>query len=135
MLVHCDRHDCGYPKDSRIDASTTAFPIGDDDTKSVVSVEKQIKRALGRVSAQCIGITAQGERCTRRTGGQKVQNCTKTIDEIVKPGVYLDDAYLDGLLKVLETNVYCHIQIDNRPLENVALWKSSMPCLRLPSWT
>jgi hypothetical protein len=65
-----------------------------------------------------------------RIGGQKVQNCTKTIDEIVKPQVYLDDAHLDGLLKVLETNMYCHIHIDSRPLKNVALWKSSIMEIR-----
>jgi hypothetical protein len=129
MLVHCNCHDCGDPKVSRIDDWTTAFPIGDDDTKLVVSVEKQIKRALGQLSTQCIGETVQ-QRCKLRIGGQKVQNCTKTIDEIVKPEVLLDDAYLDSLLEVLETNMYCHIHIDKRPLKNVALWKSSIVEIR-----
>jgi T5orf172 domain len=126
MLVHCDWHDYGSFKDSQIEAWTTVFPIRDDDTKPVMSVERQIKKALDRVSAQCIGITVQGERCEQRIGGQKVQNCTKTINEIVKPEVYLDDAYLDVLLKVLKANMYCHIHINKRPLENVASWKSSI---------
>lgn len=126
MLVHCYQHDCGYPKDSRIDAWTAAFPVVGNDTKLVVSVEKQIKKALGRVSAQCIGITLKGKRCNWGIGGQKVQNCTKTIDEMVKPEVYLDDAYLDGLLKVLETNMYCHVHMNKQRLKKVALWKSSI---------
>ena len=46
MLVHCHQHDSRYPKDSRIDAWTTVFPPGDNDTKPVVLVEKQIKRAF-----------------------------------------------------------------------------------------
>lgn len=130
MLVHCYQHDCGDPKDSRIDAWTTAFPVGDDNTKPVVSVEKQIKKALGRVSAQCIGITPKDKRCNWGIGGRKVQNCTKMIDEIVKPEVYLDDAYLDRLLKVLETNMYCHVHMNKQPFKKVALWKSSIMEIR-----
>lgn len=47
-------------------------------------------------------------------GGQRVQNCSKTIDEIIKPEVYLDDAYLDGFLEILEANMYCDHHINRR---------------------
>ncbi|KAI4262947.1 MAG: hypothetical protein L6R42_001883 [Xanthoria sp. 1 TBL-2021] len=130
MLVHCHHHDHGYPKDLRIDAWTTAFPVIDDDTKLVVSVQKQIKKALGPVSTLCIGVTLKGIRCKQKVGGQKVQNCTKRIDEIVKPEVYSQDAYLDGLLKDLETNMYCHLHMNKQPLKNVASWKSSITEIR-----
>ena len=130
MLVHCYQHDCGYPKDSRIDAWTTAFPVVDDDIKILMSVERQIKKALGQVSAQCIAMTPKNKRCLWGIGGQKVQNCTKTIHEIVKPEVYLDDAYLEGLLKGLEKNMYCHVHMNKKPLKNVALWKSSIMEIR-----
>ena len=123
MLVHCHQHDCGNPKDSRIETWITAFPDGDGDAKPVLSVEKQIRKALGRVSTQCIGIKPDHKRCTQRIGGQKVHNCTKTIDEIVKPEVYLDDADLDGFLKVLETNMYCHGHVNRGPLKYVAEWR------------
>ncbi|KAL8855461.1 MAG: hypothetical protein Q9178_007894 [Gyalolechia marmorata] len=130
MLVHCHYHDHGYPKDSRIDAWTTAFPVIDDDTKLVVSVQKQIKKALGPVSTLCIGVTLKGMRCKQKLGGQKVQNCTKMIDEIVKPEVYFTDAYLDGLLNDLETNMYCHLHMKKQHLKNVASWKSSITEIR-----
>lgn len=130
MLVHCHYHDHGYPKESRIDAWTTAFPVIDDDTKLVVSVQKQIKKALGPVSTLCIGVTLRGMRCKQKVGGQKVQNCTKRIDEIVKPEVYSKDAYLDSLLKDLETNMYCHLHMNKQPLKNVASWKSSITEIR-----
>lgn len=126
MLVHCWQHDHGYPKESRIDAWTTALPIGDDDPKPVVSVEKQIKKALGRVSAKCVEIKLEGGCCNCKIGGQKVQNCTKTVHEIVKPEVYLDDTYLDRLLKVLETNMYCRFHMNKQPLKMVASWKSDI---------
>jgi len=48
MLIHCHQHDAGYPKETRIDGWIAAFPVEDDDTKPVVSVEKQIKKALGQ---------------------------------------------------------------------------------------
>lgn len=127
MLVHCHWHRRGYSMDDRIEAWTTVFPIGDGYT---VSVEKQIKKALGRVSTQCIGITAKRERCEIGIGGRKVQNCTKTIGEIVKPESYLDDAYLDHLLNVLETNMYCHIHINKQHFKKVKSWKSSIVEIR-----
>lgn len=122
MLVHCYQHDCGIPKDSRIDTWAEAFPAGD----GIVSVEKQIRKALGRVSTQCIRDKWDGERCKLRIGGRKVQNCTKTIDEIVKPEVYLDDASLDGFLKVLETNMCCHRHANPKSFQKVAPWKLSI---------
>ncbi|OCK75834.1 DUF1766-domain-containing protein [Lepidopterella palustris CBS 459.81] len=125
-LVNCRYHDCGGPKDSRIESWTTAFPVGD---KPVVSVEKQIRKALGHVSTQCIGITKDEISCKGRIGGRKVQNCTKTIDEIVKPEVYLDDAYLDSLLKVLETNMFCRFHMNQQRHKNVE-WKSSIMEIR-----
>ncbi|KAF2468404.1 DUF1766-domain-containing protein [Lindgomyces ingoldianus] len=124
MLVHCHWHNCNNPKWTRIKDWKAKFPIGDG--KPVESVEKRIKRALGQVSAKCAGTTAQREPCQRRIGGQKVQNCTKTIDEILQPEVYLDDTYLEALLKVLQANMYCHLHVGNRPPEKVASWKSDI---------
>jgi hypothetical protein len=124
MIVHCKYHLSPKYKEPRIETWTTVFPDGDGDTEP--SVEKQIRKALGQVSTQCIGIKPYNERCKRGTGGRKVQNCSKTIDEIVKPEVYLDDAYLDGFLKVLEANMYCHLHINRRPLKYVAQWKLSI---------
>lgn len=126
MLVHCSYHDDNDTKKLRIEAWTTAFPIPDEGTKPAMSVEKQIKKALGGVSAKCMWITVDDKHCDLGIGGQKVMNCTKTIDEIVKPEVYLDDAYLDFLLKVLETNMYCSHHINKQPFRKLELWKSSI---------
>ncbi len=125
MLVHCYLHNRGYPKEDRIGDWTNVFPIGEG--KPVV---QQIRKVLGRVSTKCIGVTVKKKRCEKKIGGQKVQHCARTIDEIVKPEVYLDDAYLDGLLKVLETNMYCSIHIRKQGLKEVASWKSSIVLIR-----
>jgi hypothetical protein len=124
MIVHCMYHLSPKYKEPRIQTWTTVFPDGDGDTEP--SVEKQIRKALGQVSTQCIGISTHNKRCKNGIGGRKVQNCSKTIDEIVKPEVYLDDTSLDGFLQVLETNMYCHHHIDRRPLKFVAQWKLSI---------
>lgn len=129
-LIHCYQHDHGYPKDSRIDDWIAAFAVRDGNTNIVVPIEKEIKKALGLVSTQCIGITAEDKRCKQGIGGRKVQNCTKTINEIVKLEVYYDDTYLDALLKGLETNMYCRFHTNKDPLKNVILWKSSITEIR-----
>ena len=124
QIVHCQYHLSPKYKGRRIETWATVFPDGDGDTEP--SVEKQIRKALGELSTQCIGTTTYSKRCRKAIGGQKVQNCSKTIDEIVKPEIYLNDAYLDGFLKVLETNMYCNVHIDGQPLKHVVQWKLSI---------
>ncbi|KAH7141885.1 T5orf172 domain-containing protein [Dactylonectria macrodidyma] len=132
MLVHCNNHDSGLPKKSRIEAWILEFPIGEaSTTKPAAWVEKRIRRVLDLESAKCIGVAVStGLRCRRGIGGQQVNSCALTIDEIVKPDVYLDDVYLDFLLKVLETNMYCSQHINKQPLKMVASWKSSIVEIR-----
>ncbi|PMD36114.1 DUF1766-domain-containing protein [Hyaloscypha variabilis F] len=119
-IANCHYHLSPKFKERRIETLTSFFPDGDGDTEP--SVEKHIRKAIGQVSTQCIGISMGNECCKERIGGEKVQNCSKTIDEIVKPEVYLDDDYLDYFLKVLEANMCCHLQT-HRPLKCVAQWK------------
>jgi hypothetical protein len=132
MLAHCNNHDSGLPKKSRIEAWIMEFPVGEASTTNpAASVEKRIRKALDLESTQCIGVAVStGLRCLRRIGGQRVNSCAVTIGEIVNPDVYLDDAYLDGLLKVLETNMYCYQHINEQPLKMVASWKSSIVEIR-----
>ncbi|KAF4415007.1 DUF1766-domain-containing protein [Fusarium austroafricanum] len=110
-LVHCKYHDSGLPKKDRIEAWKKKFPIGEASAaNSAVLVEKRIRKALVLES----------------TRGQRVYNCALTINEIVNPDVYLNDSYLEGLLKVLETNMYCYQHINEQLLQKVASWKSSI---------
>lgn len=127
MLVHCKNHDNGLPKKSRIEAWTTEFAIGEASTTNpATSVEKAIRKALNLKSTKCIGVADTELPCPLKIGGQRVNNCAMTIDEIVNPDVYQDDVYLDGLLKVLETNMYCPLHINKQPLQMVASWKESI---------
>ncbi|KAH6984269.1 T5orf172 domain-containing protein [Ilyonectria sp. MPI-CAGE-AT-0026] len=127
MLVHCKNHDSGLPKESRIEAWIMQFPIGEASTTNpATSVEMGIREALKLKSTQCIGVAGPDLGCLRGIGGQRVHNCAVTIDEIVNPDVYLDDVYLEGLLKVLETNMYCPLHINKQPLQMVASWKESI---------
>jgi membrane protein involved in colicin uptake len=50
-----------------------------------------------------------GTRCANKIGGQKVQNYNKTVNKIIKPEIYLDDDYLNSLLKVLAINMYYYL--------------------------
>ncbi|KAJ0128674.1 Obg-like ATPase 1 [Fusarium oxysporum f. sp. albedinis] len=79
-------------------------------------------RLHSSLASACISVS----RCKHRISEQRMYNCALTIDEIVNPGVYLNDSYLEGLLKVLETNMYCYQHINEQPLQKVASWKSSI---------
>jgi hypothetical protein len=110
------------PEDPRIEVWKAAFPVGDGNVKVVPSIEKRIKKALGQVSTKCVGVTG-GKPCQERIGDQKVRNCERTIEEIVRPEFYLDDTCLDGVLRVLQANMYCGLHTDNPPHGKVAFWK------------
>jgi hypothetical protein len=124
MLVHCNHHDHGYAKEDRLELWAKVFPQGS--ASSTVTVEKQIKKAFGQVEQQCIGLTQMKERCRRNVGGQRVQNCRKTIEEILQPDVYEDAELLEGYLRVLEVNMYCTVHIEKQGYKRVSTWKSSI---------
>ncbi|KAH7142748.1 T5orf172 domain-containing protein [Dactylonectria estremocensis] len=132
MLVHCNYHDNGLPKKSRIEAWIMEFPVGEASTTNPAAlVEKRIRRALDLESTHCIGVAVStGLRCRRRIGGQLVTLCALAIDKIVNPDVYLHDTYLDDLLRFLEKNMYCCQHINKQPLKMVATWKSSIMEIR-----
>ncbi|RKK25706.1 hypothetical protein BFJ68_g14093 [Fusarium oxysporum] len=127
-LVHCKHHTSSVSKKERIEAWIKIFPVGEASiTDPATAVEKGIRKALSLKSAQCIGIVdSVGSRCKHRIGGQRVYNCMLTIDDIVNPHVYQNGSYLEGLLKVLETNIYCPQHINKQPLQKVASWKLSI---------
>lgn len=118
MIIYCTYHRFPNYKEPRIETWTTVFPGGDGNTEP--SVEKQIRKALDQVSTWYIRIKTSNERYKIGIGGQRVQNCSKTIDEIVKLEVYLDNAYLDSFLKVLKANIYYYHYINRRPLKYIA---------------
>jgi hypothetical protein len=124
MLVHCQYHDHGYAKEDRLELWAKVLPQGS--ARSTATVEEQIRKALRRVEQRCIGINQKKERCRRSVGGQRVQNCCKTIDEILQPDVYEDAEYLEGYLRVLEANMYCPSHIDKQGYKMVSTWKSSI---------
>lgn len=124
MLVHCQSHDHGYAKEDRLELWAKVFPQGS--ASPTVTIEKQIKKALRRVEQRCIGINQEKERCSRRIGGQRVQNCRKTIDKILQPDVYENAEFLEVYLRVLEVNMYCPSHIDKQGYKMVSKWKSSI---------
>jgi hypothetical protein len=124
MLVHCQSHDHGYAKEDRLELWAKVFPRGS--ASSTVIIEQQIKKVLHRVEQRCIGINQKKERCRLSIGGQRVQNCRKTIDEILQPDVYEDAELLEGYLRVLEANMYCPFHIDKQGYKRVSTWKSSI---------
>jgi hypothetical protein len=104
------------------------FPIGEATAiDTAVWAERKIRKALALESTKCIGVVNETHsRCERGTGGQRMSNCALTIDEIVKPDIYQNDSYFEGLIRVLEKNIYCDQHINEKDLQHVALWKSSI---------
>jgi hypothetical protein len=125
MLVHCNHHNAGQPKKCRLQAWRLAFPPATaDGSEPGVPLEQRIRKALGPWSAECIA--GDGRTCERKVGGQKVQNCKKTLQELVKQDVYSDDAKLQFLLKVLEWNRTCSDHESSRQFTWVTEWKRSV---------
>ncbi|EAW17325.1 GIY-YIG nuclease family protein [Aspergillus fischeri NRRL 181] len=122
-LVHCWYHDHGQFITSRAEEWISTIPTGDPGNKPFLSLERQIRKALDGLSTQCIGKTQAQGNCCREIGGQKAQNCTSTINEIVYSATDLDDDDIEHLLKVLEHNRLCD-RHDRQPLRHVELWKS-----------
>jgi len=70
-----------------------------------------------------------GWTCESRVGGQKVQNCERTLQEFVKQDVYSSDARLELLLKVLEWNRTCSNYQSSRKLTYVPAWEKSIKAI------
>ncbi|CAG2014930.1 unnamed protein product [Fusarium graminearum] len=122
-LVHCRSHNNSFLRRARIGVWMEEFPIGDD---PFIVAGRRIRKALALESTECIGVEKNGSCCKQEIGGQRVKNCISTLDEIVKPQNYRNDSYLDGFLKVLETNMYCNRHMNQKALQKVACWKSSI---------
>jgi hypothetical protein len=123
-LVNCRHHDCGGPFKTRIKAWVKLFPLEEGGVEPVLPIERKIREALEQESTCCLGKTKSDKSCRQKMGGQKVQNCAKTIDEIVKPEAYLNDTELTYLLKVLAENAFCYNHKDEQGLLKVASWKA-----------
>lgn len=129
-LVHCFQHGRGYAKQIRLDKWTAFFPSGPDWTSHGTSVERKIELSFGRLTSQCIGTTRETKRCKKKIGGQKTQNRTKTIKEISKAEVYLDEDSLDRALQVLEANMYCPLHTKQSSSERLTSWKDRIGDIR-----
>jgi hypothetical protein len=120
MLVHCHQHDAGRPKERRLEAWTLTFPSGSaDGSIPGVSVDQLIRDALRPLDIKCFV-------CGYRLGGWKVQNCERTIQELIKHETYSDDAKLEFLLKVLEWNRTCKLHQSSRQFKRVTTWMKSV---------
>jgi hypothetical protein len=125
-LVHCHCHNNNDRENaSRTEDWKTKFPVGENDIDQAVPAEKLIRKVLPRISPLCGWTGPENKPCEKRIGGQRVQNCTKTIDAIVMPEIYPDDASLDFFLRVLDVNMYCNDHVNTDRL-GVALWKESI---------
>ena len=126
MLVHCRQHHAGRPKESRLEAWKLAFPPGSaDGSEPDAPLEQRIRKFLGPLSVDCI-TRSNGCTCKTRVGGQKVQNCERTLQELAKQDIYSDEAKLELLLKVLEWNRTCSNHQSLRQFTWVEAWKKSV---------
>lgn len=126
-LVHCFQHKSSNAKDSRVESWMEIFAIGEGEVYSVTMAERLIRQLLAPIVTDCMG---RGEDGWCRIGGQKVHNCTETIQMIALPEAYMDDANLEFLLRVLEVNRYCLDHADRTTFPNTAIWKSRILQIR-----
>ncbi|KAL4897168.1 T5orf172 domain-containing protein [Aspergillus ambiguus] len=129
-LVHCYHHKRGPPKQRRLDEWISAFPLGPERISCRASIENDIASSLGLVTPRCIGIAQTGTRCKKTIGGQKVVNCTKTINQVCKAEVYLSDIALKHYLQVLAVNMSCYYHTDQSLSKMVATWKERILAIR-----
>lgn len=129
-LVHCFQHRRGYTKQIRLDEWTAFFPSGPNRASHGTSVERKIELSFGRLTSQCIGTTREKQRCKKKIGGQKAQNRTKTIKEISKAEVYLNEDSLDYAFQVLEANMYCLLHTKQSSSERLTSWKDRIGDIR-----
>jgi hypothetical protein len=126
MLVHCHLHDAGRPKECRIEAWRLAFPPGSADSSVFeIPVERLIRMALEPFSVECIAHD-NGRACQGKIGGRKVQNCERTLEELINQEIYVNDAKLEFLLKVLEWNRTCDSHQSSRQFTRIMSWKKSV---------
>jgi hypothetical protein len=112
----------GQPSERRLEAWRLAFSPGSaDGSVPEVSVERLIRKVLKPLSAECIR-----EGCKEKIGGQKVQNCERTIQELTKQELYSDNDKLRLLLRVLVWNKTCTTHYSSTQFACVAAWKESI---------
>lgn len=131
-LVHCQFHPHEKRIEDRVEKWTSIFPTGD--AKPSIPLEKRITIALRRDYAHCnnrycIGKTLKQKDCRSELDGQKMQDYTKTIDEIIRSVAGFDDAKIELLLKVLAYNGLCHHH-QYQSSKHIELWTSRLVEIR-----
>ncbi|KAL6790043.1 T5orf172 domain-containing protein [Trichoderma sp. SZMC 28012] len=131
-LVHCEVHPHEKRMEDRVEKWTSIFLTGG--TKPSIPLEKQITIALRRDythcnNRYCIGKTSKQKNCRWELDGQKMQDYTKTIDEIIKSVAGFDDAKIELLLKVLAYNGLCHHH-QYQSSKHIELWTSRLVEIR-----
>lgn len=129
-LVHCHWHTCGRPSDSRVDAWLEAIPKGEMRSKSSALINHQIRQALDGGTSQCAGITKDRKQCIRHIGGQKVQNCSNTIAQLVLLDGSLEGTLVELFLSTFEANRYCHQHMSQLSMSNVTRWSAQLTDIR-----
>jgi hypothetical protein len=130
--VHCKQHRTIQSKKRRLESWRSAFPSGTaDGSVPEVSIEQLFRKALKPLSTKCISQNNK-EPCKERIGGRKVQNCERTLQELIKHEKYSDDVELELLLKVMEYNMNCTIHQSSEQVMWKEWKKSVMKVLPLP---
>lgn len=125
-LVHCSLHRYGRSSEIRVCSWIEALPKGNDAQKSPVVLAREVKKALGPISPTCAGRTKAGAPCRKRIGGQKVQNCRRSIAELVNVDDLPDGALWELFLSILEANRYCDMHILQQSTQNVRRWLNDL---------
>lgn len=129
-LVHCRQHKRACAKRIRLGVWTAVFPFGFEQASYGASVGREIAGSFDRLTILCMGTTEENMRCNHKIGGQKVQNCTKTITEISKAEVYLNDISLEHYLRVLALNMCCSDHINQGSSESITAWREKIVAIR-----
>lgn len=129
-LVHCRYHVGEKTIERRVEDWIAVLHAVNQGTSVRKTLEVQIKEALGQLSTRCKGKSADNVDCYFEIGGQKVQNCAKTVQEIVNlANNPREDEKMEYMLQVLERNSFCSSH-DKGPFNHALLWLSEIRKIR-----
>ncbi|RAK74456.1 GIY-YIG nuclease family protein [Aspergillus fijiensis CBS 313.89] len=127
-LVHCHMHDYSTALGRRVVSWSDLFPLGDLDAK-IFSAMKRIRDELPEASKTCIGISSKKKQCRLKLSGKTVQTMSHSIQEILKPQVFLRDEVLEIWIQHLREAAFCCYH-KNQCLSKAAGWIKAIKTAR-----
>lgn len=133
-ILHCRHHGHDPYLRDRVGEWKAYFPVGDNKINPDTSVAAAVKKIFAGLTNCCAGVNRQNKPCGNKIGGRKVQNRSKTIEEIAKPEIHWNSCELGLWFMVLESYMYCNLhQAQGR--KQLEAWRLETERIRGEKWS